>query len=638
MKKTINLLLKNHHIDEIETALVKTYIKNKNIKVKKNKIVLDYLKKSDNEPLLQKITQVLGHATLADIERAFELLIEKDDRQVNGAFYTPPYIVNYMINNTVSGDVTVCDPSCGSGAFLIEATNKIHEDTGKSITQIIENNIYGSDILEQATRRTKIILSLLALSYGEDKNDINFNIFCWDSLIIDWTKKFPKIFDKTSLYNVFEIYTNDKKNGFDVIIGNPPYVRIQDFDRSTKETIINKWHKIATGNFNLHFPFFILGTRLLKYGGKLGYITPNNYFTSLAAKPLRRFLQDRRLISKILDFDSLQIFEDATTYTCITFIDKKEKNDLDYYIIEKKDELKNKISTQFDQINFSKIKYNTLNYKKWRLLHEKDYENILKIETIGQPLKNITNIHVGIATLKDKLYFIDSSIEENNFYFKQYDNKLFPIEKNITRPLHKISWINDEIDLIDNKMRIICPYVIQNGNALIIRETELKTKYPKCYDYFLYIKETLATRDKNRMQYPEWYAYGRSQGLNKFGEKLLTRTFSNKPNFMLDKKIDSLFCNGYGIFKKYPDTNLIILQKILNSVIMDYFIRKTSVDIEGGYQCYQKNFIESFTIPALSKKDKEYLEKENNQSKINEFLIKSYNLDKASLEYLMGHS
>lgn len=626
MKKEINEIISEYKIHEIESALIKAYLQSHNIKVEKNKLILDCIKKDNHDILVKRFLEIIKPNNLKSIERIFELLIEPEDRQVNGAFYTPEYIVRYIVNNIVHGDIKVCDPSCGSGAFLIEAIEKIHKDTKKSIISIIENNIYGSDILDYAIQRTKLLLSLLALSHGEDKEEIKFNLVCQDSLTADWTKEFPKIFKSGDWKDVFGM----SENGFDAIIGNPPYVRIQDFGKATKKMIIERWEKIAKGNFNLHFPFFVLGVKLLKKNGKLGYITPNNYFTSLAAEPLREYLQTNKLLSRILDFDCLQVFEDVTTYTCITFIEKSRKEHFEYQIIEEQDKLGN-----FDNLKFSRVNIDTLNAKKWRLLNEDDQENIKKIESIGRPLKEIVNIHVGIATLKDKLYFIDASKEKNGHYIKEINEKKFLIEKEITRPIRKISFIENEEDMRKDKLRIISPYIIKNGKAEIIPESEFKKRCPRCYEYFIAIKEELATRDKGKKHYPEWYAYGRGQGLNRFGRKLLTRTFSNKPRFMLDEKEDSLFCNGYAIFQKAGGLDLKILQKILNSVIMDYFARKTSVDLEGGYQCYQKNFIESFNIPQLTEQDLKFLSNEENKNKINDFLIKKYELDRKPLEYLI---
>ena len=323
-------------------------------------------------------------------------------------------------------------------------------------------------------------------------------------------------------------------------------------------------------------------------------------------------------------------FEDVTTYTCITLIEKSEKKSFEYSLIDEKDKLRN-----FHKLKFSKINFNNLNSKKWRLLNRDDRENIKKLESIGRPLKDVVNIHVGIATLKDKLYFIDSSRQEKRCYVKEFNGRKFLIEKKITRPVRKISSIQNEGHLRHDKRRIICPYIVKNGKATIIPENKLKTKYPKCYDYFLSIKDELAKRDKGKKKYPAWYAYGRCQGINLFGKKLLTRTFSNKPRFILDENENSLFCNGYAIFQKKESLDIRVLQKILNSAVMDYFARKTSVDLEGRYQCYQKNFIESFNIPHLSEKDVKFLKDEKNIRKISEFMIKKDGLNGKPLKHLM---
>ena len=113
-------------------------------------------------------------------------------------------------------------------------------------------------------------------------------------------------------------------------------------------------------------------------------------------------------------------------------------------------------------------------------------------------------------------------------------------------------------------------------------------------------------RDKGRPNPQGWYAYGRSQGLNKYGKKLLFPTFSNYPRFMLVNNEEALFCNGYGIFEN-EFIDLEILMKILNSSVMDYYIKNTSYSIEGGYYCYQKKYIERFSIPWLSDRQRTYI-------------------------------
>ena len=185
--------------------------------------------------------------------------------------------------------------------------------------------------------------------------------------------------------------------------------------------------------------------------------------------------------------------------------------------------------------------------------------------------------------------------------------------------------VNNDQEIHDNTLRIIFPYERKSSKLSVIPEKDLRKKYPKCYEYFKCIKDELAKRDKGKPDVTEWYEWGRDQALELTGRKLLIRTFSKEPNFMLDDEGKSLFCNGYAIFQ--PDNfDMETLRKILNSKIMDYYVNKTSYIIHGGYPCYQKNYIEKFGIPDFSDNDLEFLEKTEDQKEIDKFLIKKYNI------------
>ena len=616
MKKSLEKILNNHDSSVVETALVQLFVETNEINVKNNLLIKQILGNKSKEIELAKnlLSKEVETKNITDFVNIFELLVPQSDKKINGAFFTPQNITDFIASQTItSKDQTICDPSCGCGAFLIAATKFISEQFKKGIIDIIEENIFGVDIADYSIRRAKILLSLLALKSGEDKKEISFNLETKDSLVADWKKLFPKI-----------------KKGFDVIIGNPPYVKFQDLNKELREKLYKDWKTLKTGNYNLYFAFFELGVALMKSNGILAYITPNNYFTSLAGAPLREYLVSDKLIDKIIDFNHLKLFE-AQTYTCITFL-KKNMEDFFYYErINNYNDLE-----KLRELKYSKINYSNLNNKKWRLLRELDQENIKKIENIGKKLGDIVDIRVGIATCKDSVYFIDGKTLENGYYRKTYQGKDYKIEADITRPIAKISDFKEQKDLDKNSRRIIFPYKKNNGKVEIIKEAELKEKYPRCYDYFLAAKSELATRDKGNVQYAEWYAYARTQGLNFFGKKLLTPTFSSEPRFLLEQNEDALFCNGYAVYlndkldlfsKTEMKLSFEALKKILNSCIMDYYVKRTSVSIEGGFPCYQKNFIELFGIPKFSSAELNFLEKEKNPSKIDEFLIEKYGVN-----------
>lgn len=615
MRQLINNLLLEFKAEDIEQGLVLFFIEKNKLKVRKNKQILEVLNNKSSKILKTKeiLKTKFDKFNIDDLEKAFELLIPSEDRKINGAFFTPPSITNYIASELItSGSQKICDPSCGCGAFLIAAIELLRKQFNKKIINSIENLIFGVDILDYSIRRCKIILSLLALLNNEDKENINFNIYQRDSLKVDWKELFPLIMHK---------------GGFDVVIGNPPYVKFQDLPDNLRKDLFRNWKTLKTGTYNLYFAFFELGISLIKDNGKLGYITPNNYFTSLAGIHLREFLQLNKYIDKIIDFNHLKIF-DVQTYTSITFLSKQKKN---YFLFERVNDRK-KIAF-LTNMKFSQIKYEELDTKKWRLLREVDQRNIKLIETTGIKLDSIVDINVGIATCKDSIYFIDGNTLENGYYKKEFNKKIFYIEEAITRPIVKISDFKSQSELIKNKRRIIFPYDIKNGKAYLISKDDLRRRCPKCYEYLLSAKPELEDRDKGKVRYDEWYAYARTQGLTSGGEKLLTPTFSSRPRFLYEKNPKALFCNGYGIFITNKTSNLFngsltleLLTKILNSEIMAYYVDKTSVSIEGGYPCYQKNFIERFGIPYFDERELEYLKKENDNQRISSFLIKKYGI------------
>jgi len=175
-------------------------------------------------------------------------------------------------------------------------------------------------------------------------------------------------------------------------------------------------------------------------------------------------------------------------------------------------------------------------------------------------------------------------------------------------------------------------------------ENEFKIKYPKCYEYLLSEKEKLEGRGKGKKIFTPFYAWGRTQGITRFGKKILNPTFSKHPRFLFVPEEDAYYTNGYGIYfdrdhsnkttlfedATHPmskEENILVVQKILNSIVMDYYVSNTSVSIQGGFPCYQKNFIEKFTIPNFNNEEIELLKSLNDKIEIDAFLIDKYQIN-----------
>ena len=295
-------------------------LKPKNILIKG---ILEKQNEQQSHEILEKIKELGIILDLENIEKIFELLIAEDERKVNGAVYTPKFLIKYIIDSTVSKDMRVCDPACGSGAFLLVAAEKLARYKDKTIIDTIENNIYGVDILSSSIRRTEIVLSLLALENDEDKPEIAFNLRRADSLSLSWERTFPEVF---------------KNGGFDAVVGNPPFVRSKNISRDVKQEIQKRWHT-TFGNFDLFIPFTEFGLSIIKGDGVLGYVLPNSLITAYNSRELRSYLKSTKYVKRILDFNHFQLFNGFMTYTCVAIFDKKEKESFEFSLIENEDEL-----------------------------------------------------------------------------------------------------------------------------------------------------------------------------------------------------------------------------------------------------------------------------------------------------------
>lgn len=608
-------LIKNQDINILEKHLVFSCLRNQNLNFKKSPILSTYFNDFELQEKLSLDIEILDIDNLKILEKYLELLIPKNDRKLNGAFFTPDYIVDFIINEIKpKPNHKNLDPSCGCGAFLTGLVDYYRTTFKKSIKNTIKENIFGSDILLYNIKRAKLLLAIQALQHNEIIVEDDFNIYHQDSLKANW------------------------KDKYDNVVGNPPYVKFQDLSNENRESLTQNWETIKFGTFNLYFAFFELGLNLLNPKGKLGYITPNNYFTSLAAKPLREYFHKNKCVTRIIDFSYKKVFK-AQTYTAITFLNKQSNPFIYFDRIENKHNPKEFLKTT----NGSPNLLEELNVKKWRLLKTEEQENIKIIESIGTPIGQLFELCVGIATLKDKVFFINGAKQKGDFFTKSTKYGEFRIEKEITKSVYKISDFKTQNEINNNSRKIIFPYRIKNNEATVIPETEFKYLYPETYKYLLSEKEELDSRDKGKVCFNPFYQWGRTQGLTRNGIRILNPTFSQKPRFLIVKEEDSFFTNGYGLFFKEATIqgslfdeevnpisniqNIDVVQKILNSKVMDYYVTKTSVSIQGGYPCYQKNFIENFTIPKFDDSEIEFLRSIDEAEKINHFLINKYQLN-----------
>jgi len=497
------------------------------------------------------------------------------EKKLKGIVYTPQWIVGLILDNLdYKNDIyekKIIDPACGDGAFLREVLIRFIEDAQKAkkqnqaIKEKIENNIFGFDIDENAVKKCISMLDNIAQKYG--LKNIKWNILKTDSL------------DKSFVSSFFD--------SFDFVVGNPPYIRIQHLGSKRREKIQNEWQLCKKGSTDIFITFFELGYYLLNKTGKLGYITPNTYLKTKAGEGLRNFIKFHQILKILIDFEHNQLFDNATTYSLITIIDKNyKKNTFSLFKGDKKN------INYIDQIDIE-----NLNKDNWILTSNDILRKLNKIEKRGLPLNEIAEIHVGITTLADDYYIFKDSIIAGDFVEIQLkDGRTFQIEKEILRPIIKASVLKNPDE--DQNRFIIFPYKKIGDKHFIIEEKELKEKYPYTYKYFKAIKEVLDNRDKGKPNPVAWYAFGRSQGLDtSFGKKILTSPINLKPNFIVWEREEYTFYAGYCI--KF-DGDLKLLAQYLNSKDMEFYINHISRNYQNNYKSFAKSFIEKFGVEDLN--------------------------------------
>ncbi len=560
-----------------------------------------------NSPESVIIEEILRNANInTDLEtiiELFESLLEENNKDQNGIVFTPQYIAEYIAKNLFEGlseyneGLSIIDPGCGCGIFLVAAAEMISSRFNIGIDAVINNNIYGIDIDVDNVRRCNLVLRLLCAKHGCDYCAVSPNVICRDSLKCKWTDEF-------------------KIKSFDYIIGNPPYVNPHDMNKETVQYLKETFSTTQTGIFNIYYAFIEYAMRFLDSGGLLGYIIPNNFLTIKSALELREYLQVHRLPKRILDFGDNMVFKPVRTYNCIIILSKQNGKEFEYCVMENTEEIKHKLSA----ISFETMPYNRLDRNGWKLVDQVTYRNLRKIESQMISIKEF--IRTGIATLRDNVYLVE---RDNDRYYKQIGKHKFYIEPDLVKPIYKIPDLKQH-DNIDNAKRyIIFPYVKSNNGYTLINESVFIKSFPLTYSCLSQQREELDSRDKGKGNPQGWYAYGRTQGLNKYGKKLLFPTFSNKPKFIYVDNEDALFCNGYAVFENDSYT-LDVLQRVLNSRLMEYYVSNTSYSIEGGYFCYQKKYVERFSLPWFSESDIEFILKAS-EEELNTFLWNYYNLE-----------
>lgn len=391
----------------------------------------------------------------------------------------------------------------------------------------------------------------------------------------EWRFEFPEVLNDSGEFV-----------GFDVVIGNPPYIRqeeIKEFKPYLKSNFT-----LYTGTADVYVFFIEKGFDIMKDKGVFTFIMPNKFMQAGYGQLARKFLLNNNLI-EIIDFGDYQIFEEATTYPCILTASKEVASEtFKTTKINSPDFISDFPSYVSSIANL--INHNSLNDETWVVSNVHDQNLLQKVRSkcvkleayIGEGAKR------GVVTGLTEAFLIDESKREELI---TYDSK----NKEIIKPLLQGRDIKPYHSLVPNKYLLFIPwhfplhYDDTISGASKEAETEFQKQYPTVFNHLLGFKEKLSARNKveTGIRY-EWYAMQRyaSDYYHDFEKpKIMYQKFQVKPCFIFDK--EGLFCNDSIWFIPSDDKTLL---GILNSKMGWWLIGKYCTAIQSGFQLIWKYF------------------------------------------------
>ncbi len=586
---------------------------------------------------------ILGHIFEHSLTEIEELQLElegkaieknKTKRKKEGVFYTPRYITKYIVENTVGAlctqkkeelqineetfaprkrtsvvtrqtllkkiegyrnwllQLSICDPACGSGAFLnaaleyLKAEHKtLDELTARMLGEaivfsdldntILENNLFGVDINEDAIEIARLSLWLHTAKKGRKLSNLTNNIKCGNSLIDDASVAGNKAFNwKEEFKNVFD------NGGFDVVIGNPPYVRNELIIEKDKAHF-EKGYQTFTGKSDLYVYFFEKAMQNLKLNGLAGFIASSKYTKTKYGKVLIEYLNHEASIISFIDFKDLDVFNGIVAYPSTIILQKlkPEKSFTTKLLI-------------VSELNVNQVSDNLFEYD---LVPQSEvFERIgswSNNNSSGIKYELFKSLKIKFGSLSSRPQVGIKTGLNSAFIFHKDE---VPIELK-SSPFLKPYILGKEVKRyspIIPQYLLFLPYENINGKQVLINDLK---EHNKEYDFFYKSKDKLSNRaiikegivSKNK----KWYELQQIKTDFNYSNYIVYPDISNNTNFTL---VDDMFYDMtcFGI-----ENNELELLTILNSTLIKEYLQMVCVKARGGYLRLKSQYITSIPIP-----------------------------------------
>ncbi|MGB8296082.1 MAG: N-6 DNA methylase [Polyangia bacterium] len=564
----------------------------------------------------------------------------------------------------------IIDPACGSGSFLLGAYQYLmdwhlryyadlkdpvkgsrggaYKDSEGALhlslqkkREILSSCIHGVDLDPQAVEVAQMSLYLKLLEneaeetislqrtlemYKADKYlpDLSHNLYCGNSLIesqdldpqANWTtdderriNAFDWQAENTGFASIMRPTSQGGRGGFDAVIGNPPYIRVQALTEwAPIEVDLYKktYTTAAEGNYDIYVVFIERSVRLLRDGGRLGFIVPTKWWQASYGGPLRRLLSKGHSCAEVFDFAHEQVFEDPTTYTCIALFTKEAAPALSYHRTSPPSLRKLGVD-RYKPAWEHKVPWNDLGEGPWYPGMRSDLRPLFnRLRSEGPFLGDDSicpRVFQGLKTGLDPVFVLDVRPEHGNqpTYWSKALGAEVGLEAEVLHPLVKGREMKRFAPL-DPRKAVLFPYEAGQDGANLIAPQAFQRKYPLAWHYLEQNKQALEARERGRWKGPGWYQYSRNQALDVVSRpKLMTPDLVDRSLFSHDSE-GRLFllggaAGGYGLLPAGADLVGPLLA-LLNSALLEWMLRPPGLSspFRGGWFSCEARFINLLPI------------------------------------------
>jgi type I restriction-modification system DNA methylase subunit len=626
----------------------------------------------ETEVLGEIYEQFLGDVINITPTGGVEIVSKPEVRESGGVIPTPRYIVDAIVERALApaltgkgpdqlAGFTAADICCGSGIFLLSVfealsdhylawylANDREQHVGLTIYEaaagqwrltfrekrrILLAHIRGVDIDPNAVEvaRFSLLLKLIESETAAGLRDfvltmrtpalpmMDATIRTGNSLVsqAEWNAtqgSMPaRLLEQINPFTwTAEFPVEMERGGFDVIVGNPPYIRIQNMVAYSPEEATfyqsagSPYTTAQQDNFDKYALFIERSLVLVRTEGRLGLIVPHKFMTTQAGRALRKLIATGHALEEVVHFGAKQVFGlQAANYTCLLIFDRRG---CDSVLVERVDSL---IAWRYGVLgNRTSIPSSQLGEENWQFADAETRSIFDRLKArFPTELGEVAEIFVGVQTSADPIYILKPVAETEAIVSVNWDGKVWPIERGILRPcLHDAKLL--PYSRASANAWMIFPYELTSGDgrttARLIQPDQLARHFPGCWAYLIARRAELERRNivGGSVGEKQFYQFGRSQSLTKFDSpKIILPILSLEARYAYDERNILMTGGGNGpyyMIRPRSDAGVsnFYLLAVLHHPLSEAMIRTNTSPFRGGYYSHGKQFIEHLPIPS----------------------------------------